>query len=44
MNALVRLSTLAAAAAFATRLFLGGVQAFAPGKVTTLKPRVRARS
>jgi AcrR family transcriptional regulator len=32
----------AEAAAFATRLFLGGVQAFAPGKVTTLKPRVRA--
>lgn len=33
----------AEAAAFATRLFLGGVQAFASGKVTTLKPRVRAR-
>ena len=32
----------AEAAAFATRLFLGGVQAFASGKVTTLKPRVRA--
>ena len=32
----------AAAAAFATRLFLGGVQAFASGRVTTLKPRVRA--
>jgi AcrR family transcriptional regulator len=32
----------AAAAAFATRLFLGGVQAFAHDKVTTLKPRVRA--
>lgn len=31
-----------AAAAFATRLFLGGVQAFASDKVTTLKPRVRA--
>jgi len=31
-----------AAAAFATRLFLGGVHAFASGKVTTLKPRVRA--
>ena len=32
----------AAAAAFATRLFLGGVQAFASDKVATLKPRVRA--
>ena len=32
----------AAAAAFATRLFLGGVHAFATDKVTTLKPRVRA--
>lgn len=32
----------AAAAAFATRLFLGGIQAFASGKVATLKPRVRA--
>jgi hypothetical protein len=32
----------AAAAAFATRLFLGGVHAFASDKVTTLKPRVRA--
>ena len=32
----------AEAAAFATRLFLGGVHAFAPGKVTTLKPRMRA--
>jgi AcrR family transcriptional regulator len=32
----------AEAAAFATRLFLGGVQAFAAGKVTPLKPRVRA--
>ena len=32
----------AAAAAFATRLFLGGIHAFASGKVTTLKPRVRA--
>jgi AcrR family transcriptional regulator len=32
----------AAAAAFATRLFLGGVHAFASGRVTTLKPRVRA--
>ena len=32
----------AAAAAFATRLFLGGVHAFASGKLTTLKPRVRA--
>jgi AcrR family transcriptional regulator len=31
----------AAAAAFATRLFLGGVHAFASGKVTPLKPRVR---
>jgi AcrR family transcriptional regulator len=34
----------AAAAAFATRLFLGGVQAFARGSVATLKPRVRATS
>ena len=34
----------AAAAAFATRLFLGGVHAFASDKVTTLKPRVRASS
>jgi AcrR family transcriptional regulator len=34
----------AAAAAFATRLFLGGVHAFASDKVTTLKPRVRAAS
>lgn len=32
----------AAAAAFATRLFLGGVHAFASDKVATLKPRVRA--
>ena len=32
----------AAAAAFATRLFLGGIQSFASSKVTTLKPRVRA--
>jgi AcrR family transcriptional regulator len=32
----------AAAAAFATRLFLGGVHAFASDKATTLKPRVRA--
>ncbi len=32
----------AAAAAFATRLFLGGVHAFASDRVTTLKPRVRA--
>jgi AcrR family transcriptional regulator len=32
----------AAAAAFATRLFLGGVHAFASDQVTTLKPRVRA--
>ena len=32
----------AVAAAFATRLFLGGVHAFASDKVTTLKPRVRA--
>lgn len=32
----------AAVAAFATRLFLGGVHAFASDKVTTLKPRVRA--
>jgi AcrR family transcriptional regulator len=31
----------AAAAAFATRLFLGGIHAFASDKVTTLKPRVR---
>ena len=31
-----------AAAAFATRLFLGGIQSFASEKVTTLKPRVRA--
>lgn len=31
----------AAAAAFATRLFLGGVHAFASDKVATLKPRVR---
>lgn len=32
-----------AAAAFATRLFLGGIQAFASDKpATTLKPRVRA--
>ena len=34
----------AAAAAFATRLFLGGVHAFASDKITTLKPRVRAAS
>jgi AcrR family transcriptional regulator len=34
----------AAAAAFATRLFLGGVHAFASDRVTTLKPRVRAPS
>jgi len=34
----------AAAAAFATRLFLGGVHAFASNQVTTLKPRVRAAS
>jgi hypothetical protein len=34
----------AAAAAFATRLFLGGVHAFASDKVSTLKPRVRAAS
>jgi AcrR family transcriptional regulator len=34
----------AAAAAFATRLFLGGVHAFASDKVATLKPRVRAAS
>jgi AcrR family transcriptional regulator len=34
----------ATAAAFATRLFLGGVHAFASDKVTTLKPRVRAAS
>lgn len=32
----------AAAAAFATRLFLGGVHAFASDRLTTLKPRVRA--
>ncbi|HUR41356.1 MAG TPA: helix-turn-helix domain-containing protein [Verrucomicrobiae bacterium] len=32
-----------AAAAFATRLFLGGVHAFASDRVATLKPRVRAR-
>ena len=32
----------AAAAAFATRLFLGGVHAFASDKVMTMKPRVRA--
>jgi AcrR family transcriptional regulator len=32
----------AVVAAFATRLFLGGVHAFASDKVTTLKPRVRA--
>lgn len=33
----------AAAAAFATRLFLGGIQSFASAdKVTALKPRVRA--
>ncbi len=31
----------AAAAAFATRLFLGGIQSFASNTVTTLKPRVR---
>ena len=30
-----------AAADFATRLFLGGIQALAGGKVTSLKPRVR---
>jgi AcrR family transcriptional regulator len=34
----------AAAAAFATRLFLGGVQAFASDRQTTLKPRVRTAS
>ncbi|MGH8443363.1 MAG: TetR/AcrR family transcriptional regulator [Nevskiaceae bacterium] len=34
----------AAAATFATRLFLGGVHAFASDKVATLKPRVRATS
>ena len=35
----------AAAAAFATRLFLGGVHAFASDKMATpLKPRVRAAS
>lgn len=33
----------AAAAAFATRLFLGGIQSFARETVVTLKPRVRAR-
>lgn len=34
----------AAAAAFATRLFLGGIQSFAStGKVAALKPRVRTR-
>jgi AcrR family transcriptional regulator len=32
----------AVAAAFATRLFLGGVHAFASDKLTTMKPRVRA--
>lgn len=32
----------AAAAAFATRLLLGGIQSFASRKVTTLKPRMRA--
>jgi AcrR family transcriptional regulator len=32
----------AAVAAFATRLFLGGIHAFASDKVVTLKPRVRA--
>ncbi len=32
----------AAAATFATRLFLGGIQSFASEKFTTLKPRVRA--
>lgn len=32
----------AAAATFATRLFLGGIQSFASDKVATLKPRVRA--
>lgn len=32
----------ATAAAFATRLFLGGIHAFASDKVLTLKPRVRA--
>lgn len=32
----------AAAAAFATRLFLGGIQAFASNRAITLKPRVRA--
>lgn len=31
-----------AAATFATRLFLGGVHAFASERLTTLKPRVRA--
>ena len=31
-----------AAAAFATRLFLGGVHAFASDRTATLKPRVRA--
>ena len=34
----------AAAAAFATRLFLGGVHAFANDRAMTLKPRVRAAS
>lgn len=34
----------AKAAAFATRLFLGGIQSFASDKVVTLKPRVRASS
>lgn len=34
----------AAAAAFATRLFLGGIHAFAHDKVITLKPRVRVTS
>jgi len=32
----------AAAAAFATRLLLGGIQSFASNKAVTLKPRVRA--
>ena len=32
----------AKAAAFATRLFLGGIQSFASEKAATLKPRVRA--
>lgn len=31
-----------AAARFATRLFLGGIQAFASDKMTSLKPRVRS--